>query len=223
MDTAAQDYFDPSIAHRRRSSPDEVIARIWRPARSTLTSAPQRNRPWRLVFERRTAPWIEPLMGWTGGDEPLAQVRLSFPDLQSAIAYAKRQGLDYVVRHELPSDSARDDAFADLLWANAAINSAADQHRKPLPAALERAMFDPASVFASPADVVSHPNLDLEQKREILRRWAWDEYLAEIASDEAMTPAAEGTRFAEVKSALLQLEEAGRNLLVVAGSTSATG
>jgi hypothetical protein len=223
MNTAAQEYPDPSTVCGRPSFPDDAVARIWRAARSTLTSAPQRNRPWRLAFERRTPPWIEPLMGWTGGDEPLAQVQLSFADLQSAIAYAKRQGLDYVVWHEPRSDSAQESALTDLLWANAAINSAADRHRKPLPSALERAIFDPASAFAAPADVVSHPELDLEQKREILRRWAWDEYLMEIAGDEAMTPPAEESRLADVKSALLQLEEAGAGVLVVTNSRFDTG
>jgi hypothetical protein len=221
MDTA-HPHFD-SIDSRRPPFPHEAVARIWRTARSTLTSAPQRNRRWRLAFERRTAPWVEPLMGWTGGDDPLVQVELSFPDLQSAIAYAKRQGLNYVVKHEPDRDSTRESTFADLLWANAAVNRAADQLRQPLPAPLEHATIDPASVFGSPADVISHPDLDLEQKREILRRWAWDEYLAEIASDEAMNPAPEGSRLAEVRSALLQLEEVGRSVLVVTDSTSGTG
>ena len=36
-------------------------------------------------------------MGWTGGDDPLTQVELRFPTLESAVAYARRQGLTYVV------------------------------------------------------------------------------------------------------------------------------
>jgi hypothetical protein len=47
---------------------------------------------------------------------------------------------------------------------------------------LDRALVTPASVFASPDDVVRHPRLILDCKREILWRWAWDEYLLDLAS-----------------------------------------
>jgi len=36
-------------------------------------------------------------MGWTASDNPIAQVRLRFPTLAAAVAYAERQGLDYRV------------------------------------------------------------------------------------------------------------------------------
>ncbi|MGX9576818.1 NADH dehydrogenase ubiquinone Fe-S protein 4 [Mesorhizobium sp. f-mel] len=57
-----------------------------------------RPKGWRLVFERRTAPVIEPLMGYTGGGDTLTQVELDFPTLQAAIDYAERQGLAYIVQ-----------------------------------------------------------------------------------------------------------------------------
>ncbi|WP_457092580.1 hypothetical protein [Microvirga sp. P5_D2] len=37
---------------------------------------------------------------------------------------------------------------------------------------LDRALVAPASVFASPDDVVRHPRLTMDCKREILWRWA---------------------------------------------------
>lgn len=74
-------------------------ARIHRPGRSVTSSAPART-GWVLEFERSSAPYIEPLMGWTGGDDPFAQIRLNFPDLQSAIAFAERHGWPY--RVEVP-------------------------------------------------------------------------------------------------------------------------
>ncbi|MER9844249.1 ETC complex I subunit [Mesorhizobium australicum] len=36
-----------------------------------MTSGPARPKGWRLVFERRTAPVIEPLMGYTGRGDTL--------------------------------------------------------------------------------------------------------------------------------------------------------
>jgi hypothetical protein len=53
---------------------------------------------WLLEFEPQSAPFIEPLMGWTGSTDPMAQVRLVFRTREAAVAYARRQGLDYEVR-----------------------------------------------------------------------------------------------------------------------------
>src|SRR5829696_6021147 len=57
----------------------------------------------------------------------------------------------------------------------------------------EAAFLSPAAVFGSPDDVVRAPLLSLDAKREILRRWAWDEELIEIAQGEGMP---EGAAFA---------------------------
>jgi hypothetical protein len=80
------------------SYPRDTVACIFRPARSAMTSGKARTRGWRLVFERRSAPYVEPLMGWTADDDPLAAVELSFPTLRAAVHYAERQGLPYVVQ-----------------------------------------------------------------------------------------------------------------------------
>ncbi len=69
---------------------------------------------------------------------------------------------------------------------------------------LEQALVHPSAVFASPEDVVRHPLLSLDCKREILRRWAWDEHLIEIAQDEGM-PEGKPSRLPEVRSALRAL------------------
>lgn len=78
--------------------PDDAVAVIYRPARSAMTSGKANTRYWKLRFERRTPPFIEPLMGWTGGDDPLTQVELTFPTRESAVAYAERQGLTFIVQ-----------------------------------------------------------------------------------------------------------------------------
>lgn len=66
---------------------------------------------------------------------------------------------------------------------------------------LDRALVTPASVFASPNDVVRHPCLTIDCKREILWRWAWDEYLLDLALADGM-PEGEPPRLPEVKAAL---------------------
>jgi hypothetical protein len=78
--------------------PDDAHAVIYKPGRSAMTSGKGRTRDWKLRFERRTPPIIEPLMGWTEGDDTLSQIELSFPSAEAAIAYARRQGLRYSVQ-----------------------------------------------------------------------------------------------------------------------------
>jgi len=60
---------------------------------------------------------------------------------------------------------------------------------------------NPAAVFRSPDEVVRHPLLMLNCKREILRRWTWDEYLLDLANAEGM-PEGEPSRLPEVEAAL---------------------
>jgi hypothetical protein len=84
---------------------------------------------------------------------------------------------------------------------------------------LDRALIDPASVFAAPSEVVHDPSLSMDDKREILRRWAWDEWLLEVEADES--PAAgEPSRYDEVKSALLMLDQLERTQVLLSLNTS---
>jgi ETC complex I subunit conserved region len=90
----------------RRSEVGEVgqsrrRAVIYKPAKSAMTSGRGGTKRWLLEFEPQSPPFIEPLMGWTGSTDPMAQVRLAFPSRDAAVAYAERQGLVYEVR-ELP-------------------------------------------------------------------------------------------------------------------------
>ncbi|TIQ33579.1 MAG: hypothetical protein E5X48_22955 [Mesorhizobium sp.] len=82
--------------------PRDAVARICKASRSVTTSGKACTKGWRLVFERRTAPFIDSLMGYTGGEDTLAQIELNFPTLESAVRYAERQGLAYHV--QTPAD-----------------------------------------------------------------------------------------------------------------------
>ena len=79
------------------SFPPNAVAVIYHPARSAMTSGLANTRQWKLRFERRSALFIEPLMGWTGCDDTLTQVELTFRSAEEAVAYARRQGLKFVV------------------------------------------------------------------------------------------------------------------------------
>jgi hypothetical protein len=172
-------------------------------------------------------PFVEPPMAWTGGEDiPSAEVELAFPSLSEAIGYAERQGLTYhisafaephtkspverlyPVRERQPSDGSAGSSRAEVgrvTWLDSKhLNHG--QCTDPVLPDLEQALVSPAIVFDKPEEVVRHPLLSYNCKREILLRWAWDEHLIEIAQGEGM-PAQSSTRLDEVKAALLLLGE----------------
>ncbi|MEM9705798.1 MAG: ETC complex I subunit [Pseudomonadota bacterium] len=76
----------------------QALARIFRPSKTAMQSGKAKTDHWVLEFEAETARRIDPLMGWTSGDDTRAgQVRLSFDDLDAAVAYAERHSIPYQV------------------------------------------------------------------------------------------------------------------------------
>lgn len=51
---------------------------------------------------------------------------------------------------------------------------------------IEKALLDPAGVFARPEDVSADPSLSREEKIRILRRWEYDARELEVAEEENM-------------------------------------
>ena len=85
-------------AERWRASLPRRHVVIYQPAKSAMTSGRVGTNRWLLEYEPQSAPFIEPLMGWTGSADLMAQMRLTFPSREAAVAYAQRHGLDYEVR-----------------------------------------------------------------------------------------------------------------------------
>ena len=69
---------------------------------------------------------------------------------------------------------------------------------------IERALLDPAAVFATPEEVRDHRALSREQKIEILQRWEYDAADVSVAVEEGM-PGAEETLLRRITLALQQL------------------
>jgi len=74
-----------------------ALARIYRPAKSAMQSGRGRTRTWVLDFEQASQRQADPLMGWTGAEDTLNQIRLQFDTLDEAVAFARKKGLDYAV------------------------------------------------------------------------------------------------------------------------------
>lgn len=220
---AANDNRSYSVAFGRSQFPQGTTARIVRAERPVVTSGKARSRGWRVIFERRTPHVIDPLMGYSGGTDTLTQIELNFPTLEAAIDYCERQALTYVVQGRTPqsgkqqhrsAEAAREQAFDEFLsawlwlcWFQTRYGIGGPEPPQPQALDLDRALLCPDEVFATPTEVVAHPALTHEDKRNILRNWAWSEYLADLATAEGMPDGGRDSRLHEVELALLDLEK----------------
>jgi NADH dehydrogenase ubiquinone Fe-S protein 4 len=202
--------------------PPDAVAVIYRPSRSAMTSGSANSRKWKLRFEHRSPPVIEPLMGWTGGEDPLAQVEMTFPSAQAAIAYARHQGLEFALR---------DPNEADMASHHRVLTSKPDDRgrrvgglprrefvERPVEEANGRRMASHgqagvATGYANPGEVLRDPKLAVEQKRNLLRQWAFDAYCMEVAATDRV-PASVPSRLDEAIDALIDLRSNNRDCRV---------
>lgn len=69
-------------------------ARIYKPARTAMSSGTAKTRDWVLDFAPDSARDVDPLMGWTSSSDMQSQVRLRFATKEAALDYAKSHGID---------------------------------------------------------------------------------------------------------------------------------
>ena len=81
-----------------------VEARIRQHMKNAMQSGRYKESAWLLEYEPAEAKQPDPLTGWAGSGDTRDQVRLGFPTLEAATAYAERNGLAY---HVTQGDAAR--------------------------------------------------------------------------------------------------------------------
>jgi hypothetical protein len=74
-----------------------MAARIYQRAKSSMQSGKARVGQWVLEHEPTEPKRADPLTGWAGSGDVRDQVRLSFPTLEAARAYAEKHALAYHV------------------------------------------------------------------------------------------------------------------------------
>ncbi|WP_099827216.1 ETC complex I subunit [Oceaniglobus indicus] len=74
-----------------------MTARIYRPAKTAMSSGTANTRDWILEFVANSPREVDPLMGWTSSDDTQAQVRLRFETKEQALEYAQENGIMAVV------------------------------------------------------------------------------------------------------------------------------
>jgi ETC complex I subunit conserved region len=72
-------------------------ARIYQRIKNAMQSGRAKVGTWTLEFEPSEAKKADPLMGWAGSGDTREQVRLTFPSLEAAKAYAEQFGIPATV------------------------------------------------------------------------------------------------------------------------------
>lgn len=90
----------------------EMVARIYKPARTAMQSGDAKTKYWVLDYEPDAPRSVEPLMGWTSSSDMKSQVRLKFATREEAVAYCDKHGIPYQLLE--PKEPARRTmAYAD--------------------------------------------------------------------------------------------------------------
>ncbi len=72
-------------------------ARIYQRPKNAMQSGKGNTGHWQLEYEPAEPKHADPLTGWAGSGDVREQLRLGFPTLEAAVAYAEREGIAYRV------------------------------------------------------------------------------------------------------------------------------
>ena len=78
------------------------LARIYLPAKNVMQSG-QAKEEWRFEYVPEIPYFTDSLMGWTGMEGTLREIKLDFATLDEAIDYAQKQNIAYEVEYPNPS------------------------------------------------------------------------------------------------------------------------
>ncbi len=98
-----------------------MVARIYSPAKTAMQSGNAKTGSWVIEFEPEQARRIEPLMGYTSSSDMNSQIKLEFPTLEAAKAYAEKAGLAYRVQAQRESKRRRAMTYSENFSFNRSI------------------------------------------------------------------------------------------------------
>lgn len=70
---------------------------IYKPTKSVMQSGKAKTKKWLLKYDVENSRDIDPIIGWRGSADTKQQLKLFFPDRESAVSYAEKHGLEYQV------------------------------------------------------------------------------------------------------------------------------
>jgi hypothetical protein len=79
-----------------------MSARIYQKSKNAMQSGKAGTQQWVLEFAPSQARSADPLMGWAGSGDTQVQVKPTFPDMDTARAYAAKNGIECTVIEAAP-------------------------------------------------------------------------------------------------------------------------
>ena len=76
---------------------DKMLARIFKPTQSAMTSGQAKTQEWVLEYAPHSARKIDPLMGWSGNGDTESQIKLYFATKEDAVNYAEARNIAYQI------------------------------------------------------------------------------------------------------------------------------
>ena len=105
-----------SVAAEKPYGVITMTAKIYKPSKTAMQSGRKtkisRGCEWVLAYLRKSAAKPDQLMGWQSSSDTARQVKMYFPDLESAVAFAEFNDIDYVVQQP-KSRRVKPRAYAD--------------------------------------------------------------------------------------------------------------
>lgn len=89
-----------------------MSAHIYQMPKNAMQSGKARTSTWMLEYLPAQPQTPDPLTGWAGSGDTKRQLRLSFPSLDAAKAYAEREGVAYHITLPAPK-TLKIQAYAD--------------------------------------------------------------------------------------------------------------
>ncbi len=75
-----------------------MLARIYRPARTAMSSGTAKTKHWVLEYAPASPREVDPLMGWTSSSDTQTQVRMRFDTKEAALEYARDHGIEAIIQ-----------------------------------------------------------------------------------------------------------------------------
>merc|ERR1711953_1391705 len=72
------------------------VVRIYKPAKNAMQSGTAGIKRWKIEFDNQQR-WENNLMGWASSADPVSNLLMDFATKEDAVAFAERNGYDYVL------------------------------------------------------------------------------------------------------------------------------
>lgn len=93
---------------------EKRIVRIYKQSRNLMQSGNTKNKSWVLEFYKTSPSYFSNIANWVSSSDPDTQVRIKFPNLESAVNYATKKKLTYNITTTETHHCGKPKSYADI-------------------------------------------------------------------------------------------------------------